>query len=149
MIKLLDKFVPASTVMVKKAFDMADLKAGENHVELGSGDGRFVVEALQRGASSVGYEFDAPLAIKSMQKNNIHIYIDDAFNADVSNADVVTCWFTKLPETQELMDKLLAEMKDGARLVKGGKTPHRWQPKEIVFIDNNWLCLYVKDQSWL
>lgn len=144
MIKFIDKFEPSETSVVLKSFDMLDIKPGENHIELGSGDGRFVVEALSRGAHSVGYESDESLV--STQDN---VIVDDVFNVDVSDADVITCWFTKLPESKELMDKLATEMKDGARLLKIGKTDHYWQPKESVYLDGNWINLYVKESSWL
>lgn len=154
----LDNFEPASLEMMRAMFDLADLKAGEKHIELGSGDGRFVVEALKRGAKSVGYEIDRKLARNSIREHGINVVNENCFEADVSQADVITCWFTLLPETRLLMDKLHKEMKKGARLVKGGYTYHNWKPEpvgthpqkeiyqseNILRVDDEIICLYLK-----
>lgn len=145
---VLDRFEPAPEEVVQKAFDMLDIKEGEKHIELGSGDGRFLEEAQARGAESVGYEIDLEL-IDYARKRGLNVIDENCFNADVSDADVITCWFTLLPETNFLMDKLLSEMKDGSRLLKLGRSNHYWQPRETVFFGGVWLNLYVKDSEWL
>ncbi len=42
----LDKFEPSTPEIVKAMFDIANIKPGEKHIELGSGDGKLVAEAL-------------------------------------------------------------------------------------------------------
>ncbi len=140
----LDKFEPSTPEIVKAMFDIANIKSGERHIELGSGDGRFVVEALKRGAKSIGYEINKELERKSKKEYGINVINKDCFKADISQADVITCWFTKLPETQLLMDKLYKEMKNGARLAKRGRNDYLWQPKKIIKVGRQYICLYIK-----
>src|SRR3990172_629075 len=128
---MLDKFEPSTPEIVEAMFDLSEIKSGEKHIELGSGDGRYVVEGIKRGAESVGYEIDIGLAMDS-KKLGINIINKDCFEADITQADVITCWFTKLPETKLLMDKIHKEMKKNARLVKGGRNDYNWQPKKVI-----------------
>ncbi len=139
----LDKFEPIDKETMLKMFEWAQLKPNEHFIDLGSGNGQFVLEAMRRGAISVGYEIDEILVDKS-KKLGFNIVHKDCFEADVSQVDVIMCWFTKLPETQYLMDKLYNEMKVGARLIKAGKTEHKWKPVKIEMIHRNWINLYIK-----
>lgn len=158
---MLDKYEASSQAIVEAMFDLANLQPGEVHIDLGSGDGRFVEEALLRGAKSTGYEINKALADESAARlGRNRIINNDCFNADVSRADVVTCYFSILPDTKLLMDKLYKEMKVGARLVKQAYTPHTWKPErdpslpgrtkesfqneDVMRVDGNILCLYIK-----
>lgn len=134
----LDNFDPMPIEAVKAVFDLAGLQPGESHIELGSGDGRLVVEALARGADSVGYEIDKTLARDSRKEHGITVVGKDCFDVDISQADVITCWFTKLPETRSLMKKLFSEMKPSARLVKGGFTPSHWDTTKGIERISKW-----------
>ncbi len=139
----LDKFERSTSEIVKAMFDLAEIKPGEKHIELGSGDGRFIQEAIKRGAISIGYETDIKLTLES-RKKGLKVINKDCFKANVSKADVITFWFTLLPETQLLMDKLLKEMKKGARLVKRGRNDYSWQPKKTIKVGRQYICLYIK-----
>lgn len=141
----LDKYEPLDLETVNEVFNLAELRPRERHIDLGSGDGRLVAEATKRGAVSCGYELSEELARDSVRKYEIKVINDDCFNADVSDADVVTCWLTELPGTQSLIDKLHKEMKIGSRLIKIGKIEHTWKPKRVFMHRRHWLCLYVKE----
>ena len=73
--------------------NLSELKPGELHVDLGCGDGRFVLEAIKRGAKSYGVEIDRELAEKVVEYYGINVRTGDVFDADVSQVDVVTFWF--------------------------------------------------------
>lgn len=47
---------------IEDALDLAELRAGERLVDLGSGDGRVLLSAARRGARALGYELDSDLA---------------------------------------------------------------------------------------
>lgn len=47
------------------ALELLDLKPGQTLVELGSGDGRMLLAAAERGIKSVGYELNPLLALYS------------------------------------------------------------------------------------
>ena len=59
----LDKFVSAPDELVSSMFDLADIKSGDMHIDLGSGNGKMMVEAINRGAISVGYETNKTLVV--------------------------------------------------------------------------------------
>lgn len=141
--KLLDKSEFSNLEIVNAMLDLAGLKAKEIYIDMGSGDGRMVKEAKQRGAEASGYEIDPQLA-KQSQEEGLNVFNQDCFEADVSQADVMTCWFTKLPETLSFMDKMYSEMKKGARLVMRGFTPHDWRPTIVKIVDGQKLCLFIK-----
>ena len=51
-------WVPTPQSLVDKMLDLAELKPGELHMDLGSGDGRTVITAAKRGATAVGIEYN-------------------------------------------------------------------------------------------
>jgi cyclopropane fatty-acyl-phospholipid synthase-like methyltransferase len=51
-------FLPARQVDVEAALDLAEVKAGETVIDLGSGDGRLLLAAASRGAQAIGYEIN-------------------------------------------------------------------------------------------
>ena len=58
-------FLPTLKSRVPEALDLANLKPGDTLLELGSGDGRLLVEAAKRGVYSVGYELNPLLVMYS------------------------------------------------------------------------------------
>ncbi len=92
--------------------------------DLGSGDGRILITASRRfHARSVGIEIDPARYVISRLliglfgvRTLAHVRYGDMFSADISDADVVICFL--LPDTNErLQDKLLAELRPGAKVV--------------------------------
>ena len=59
-------FLPTLNKQVEPALDLLNLKAGERLLELGSGDGRILKAAAQRGIYCTGYELNPLLVIVSM-----------------------------------------------------------------------------------
>jgi hypothetical protein len=51
-------YVPTLISVRRDALDLLDLKKGQLLIELGSGDGRLLVEAARKGIKSVGYELN-------------------------------------------------------------------------------------------
>lgn len=58
-------YVPTLTQQATIALDMIDLKKGETLLELGSGDGKILLAAAQRGWNAVGYELNPILVVVS------------------------------------------------------------------------------------
>jgi hypothetical protein len=58
-------YLPTLKPQIKEALDMLDLKPGQTLYELGSGDGRILVAAAERGIRVVGYELNPLLVIYS------------------------------------------------------------------------------------
>lgn len=59
-------FLPTLKVKTEEALDLLDLKAGQTLVELGSGDGRILRAAAERGIYAIGYELNPLLVIWTM-----------------------------------------------------------------------------------
>lgn len=146
-----DPFVPLEIEVVEAMLDLAELQPGENHVELGAGDGRFCAAAERRGARSIGYEIDASLAA-GCQEQGLNVICGDLFEADVGQADLVTFWLTK--RVPELLSKLRTEMPRGSRVVMlfdscslwDGIPDHPWRPVTGGNVLSNLFYRYEVDE---
>ena len=117
-------WVPTPMSLVHDMLDLAQTKPDEIVYDLGCGDGRVLVTAaLRYHARAIGIELD-PLRWMWCQvlitvlglRGKVKVRLGDLFQADISQADVVTCYL--LPDTnKQLQDKLLQELKPGARVV--------------------------------
>lgn len=58
-------FLPTLRDHVPKALDLIDLQPGQTLLELGSGDGRVLIAAAERGLIVIGYELNPVLVIYS------------------------------------------------------------------------------------
>lgn len=56
-------YLPTLNTQVEQALDLLDLKPGQTLLELGSGDGRFLKSAAERGIRSIGYELNPLLVL--------------------------------------------------------------------------------------
>lgn len=92
-------FLPTLKPQVRSALDLLDLKPGQTLLELGSGDGRVLVAAAERGITAIGYELNPLLAIYSWLRTR-------RYNGKVK---VVwgDFWNKKLPPTEGIFVFLL------------------------------------------
>jgi SAM-dependent methyltransferase len=58
-------YVPTLRLNMKSALDLLDLKPGQTMLDLGSGDGRVLIEGAKRGWNVVGVEISLMLVIVS------------------------------------------------------------------------------------
>src|SRR5215472_1352609 len=93
-------YVVSPQQIVDRMLEMADLKSGETLYDLGSGDGRILVTAVQRfRARAVGIEISDAL-VKSTEdriqrlglQNDARVIHGDFLGVDLSPADVVTMY---------------------------------------------------------
>lgn len=87
-------YLPIRRPDAEVALELAQLKAGETFIDLGSGDGRMLLLAAQRGANAVGYEINPLMWLWSQwitrsQRRHIKIYCRSFWGADLSQADVI------------------------------------------------------------
>lgn len=128
-------YVPTPEKVVERMLEVA--KVGPNDVvyDLGSGDGRIVIEAAKRGARGLGVDIDPNLvkhAIENAQKAGVdtrtQFIVKDIFETDLSAATVVA--FYLLPDfNAKLLPKLLA-LKPGTRIVSHDGGIADWPPDE-------------------
>lgn len=123
--------------------ELGELRPGQTHFDLGSGDGRLVVAAARDfGARSVGYEIDERLvaesraAIRALGLNDrATIENGDLFEADFGRADLITTYLLPVM-LRELRPLLEAKMKPGARLVSHDFPVEGWTPERVVGGEN-------------
>jgi len=128
-------YVPTPQVVVDRMLDMAQLKAGETVIDLGSGDGRIMIEAARKyGARGFGVELDPKLieisndkAVKAGVADRVRFLQQDLFRTDFHEANVLTLYL--LPDVNlALRPKILAELKPGARVVSHDYGMGDWRP---------------------
>lgn len=128
-------FVTSPPIVVERMLALAGVTAEDYVVDLGSGDGRIVIAAAKRhGARAMGVEYDPKLVALSRQNaiaqgvaDRTRFIEGDLFQVDLSEATVVTVYL--LPDVnRKLRDKLLAELKPGARLVAHDFDMESWRP---------------------
>jgi len=136
-------YVTTPEVVVGLMIDLADLKPGERLIDLGSGDGRIVLEAVRRGALATGYEIDSSLAAYSVDQGAC-IFQQDLFDADVSEADVATAYLS--PYANELLQpKLERELKMGARVVAMDFEFPSWRYTKFMPAPNDHMLFLYRD----
>lgn len=136
LVKDLDTpYVPTPQVVVDRMLDMAQLKSGETVIDLGSGDGRIMIEAARKyGARGFGVEIDPKLvkisndrALKAGVADRVKFLQQDLFKTDFHEANVLTLYL--LPDVNlALRPKILAELKPGSRVVSHDYGMGDWRP---------------------
>lgn len=127
-------WVPTPDEIVEAMLDMAGVKAGERHVDLGAGDGRIAIAAARRGAQSTGIEYNPDMVALSQRNavragvTNVSFVQGDIFELDFSDADVVTMYL--LPALNERLRPRLLDMKPGTRVASHQFTMGSWKPDE-------------------
>ena len=128
-------YVQTPMEIVERMQRMAEVGKGDHIIDLGSGDGRIVIEAAKRGATGVGVDLDPSLvkhATENAQKAGVadraRFEVRDIFETDLSSATVVA--FYLLPEfNAKLLPKLL-KLKPGTRIVSHDGGIADWAPDE-------------------
>lgn len=114
-------FLPTLKPQVGEALDMINLKKGQTLLELGSGDGRVMVEAAKRGINSIGYELNPLLVVYSRVltwrwRKNIKIVWANYWKVTLPKADGIFV-FLLTPYMDKLDKKITKEAKRPVRLV--------------------------------
>jgi hypothetical protein len=130
-------WVPTPDEIVNAMLDMAKLKAGETHFDLGSGDGKIVIAGAKRGANSTGVEFN-PDMVGLSQRNAARAGVSDRarfvqgdiFQTDFSRADVITLYL--LPTLNLRLRPQILDMKPGTRVSSHQFTMGDWEPDQRV-----------------
>ncbi len=129
-------YVPTPMPTVRLMLEMADVKADDHVVDLGSGDGRILVTAAsQYGVrSAIGVELDPWLvqwararADEAGVGDRVRFIEADLFETDFADADVVTMYL--LPQINlRLRPYILTRLSPGTRIVSHSFDMGDWQP---------------------
>lgn len=119
-------FVPTSQKEVEEILKGANLKKGQEFLELGSGDGRVVITAVKKyGVKGVGVEihpfllFYSRLVTSIKKVKGVKFISENFFNTNLKKADVVFLFL--FPKTlKKLKNKFLKEFKGGVLIISHG-----------------------------
>ena len=135
-------YVPTPDAVVDRMLELASVRRDDLVVDLGSGDGRMVIEAARRyGARGRGVERDARLvelartaAEKAKVADRVSFTQGDIFEFDLRGATVVTLYL--LPRLLvQLLPKLRAELAPGARIVSHDYPLEPWPADRTLEFD--------------
>lgn len=131
-------FVPTEQDDVVRMIELAKVREGDVIYDLGSGDGRIVIEAARRSPKIFGrgIEIDEKLVKESgvsaraagVDKRVTFLH-QNAFDADLKEATVIVMWLW--PELMRMLrPKILAEARPGTRVVTRLWDLGTWTPDE-------------------
>lgn len=117
---------------------LVELKPGETVYDLGAGDGRVAIMAVQEfKASAVGIELREDLAKRALERiselrleDKIKIVHSSMFDVDLSPADVVTLYLTTSANTK-IKPKLESDLRSGTRVVSHDYEIIGWTPFKV------------------
>lgn len=138
-------FVPTPQDVVERMLTLAQVTKDDVVYDLGSGDGRLVITAAKLyGARGVGIDID-PQRIEEGQaaakaagvEHLVQFKLQDALEADLSNATVVTLYLLS-SSNAKLRPRLTQQLKPGARIVSHQFGMGDWEPAKVeTFTDGN------------
>jgi SAM-dependent methyltransferase len=142
-------YVPTPPDVVESMLKLGKATGGDIHYDLGCGDGRIVIAAVQKfgAARGTGYDID-PERIKEAVENAKQAGVSDKtkfilgnlFEADFRDATIVTLYL--LPEVNlKLRPKLLKDLKVGSRIVSHQFDMGDWAPDRVIKMD--WRTIYM------
>jgi cyclopropane fatty-acyl-phospholipid synthase-like methyltransferase len=128
-------YVPTPNNIVGKMLEMAEVKEGDILYDLGSGDGRIIIEAADKyKAKAIGIEADPLRVLWSRNKirsrelhDRIKVIWGNFFKSDLSEATVVTV-YQHQGINRKLIGKLEEELEPGARVISYSFTFDGWEP---------------------
>jgi 16S rRNA A1518/A1519 N6-dimethyltransferase RsmA/KsgA/DIM1 with predicted DNA glycosylase/AP lyase activity len=141
--------IPTPSSVVERMLDLAHVKASDTVYDLGSGDGRIVIAAVQKyGAKAVGIEM-LPDLCRQAQRHIHELGLDDrasivegnVFRIDFSAATVVTMYFMT-DSNERLRPNLEKYLKAGTRVVSNQFPVKGWKPESVERVKDYTIYLY-------
>jgi len=142
-------WVPTPAALVERMLAMAQVGPGDVVFDLGSGDGRMVIEAAKRGARAVGVEYNPDMVALSRRNaeregvpaERARFVQGDIFETDFSSATVVTLYL--LPDLNLRLRPRLLQMRPGTRVVSHMFRMQDWEPDETSYLVNTPAYLWI------
>jgi predicted RNA methylase len=133
--------IPTPEPVVQRMLDLARVKPVDVVYDLGSGDGRVVIMAVQKyGARAVGVEMMPDLCRSAQSRirslglaERASIVEGSVFHVDVSPATVVTMYFMT-DSNERLRPNLEKFLKPGTRVVSNQFPIKGWKPQTVEHV---------------
>ncbi len=131
-------WIPTPDITLEQMLDMAQVTARDFVIDLGSGDGRMVIAAAQRGARAHGVEYNPQLVALSQRAaiaagvgDKATFAQGDMFEADISQASVLPLFL--LPHHLSTLAPKFLNLKPGSRIVSNTyEIGGGWEADETV-----------------
>jgi len=137
-------YVPTPPQVVAQMLALAGPTRNDVLYDLGSGDGRIVIEAARRfGTRGVGVDLN-PVRVEEARANarragvqgRVRFRQQDLFETDLRPASIVTLYL--LPRVNlELRPKLFEQLRPGTRVVSHAFNMGDWEPDSVVEVKVN------------
>ncbi len=134
-------FVPSPMEIVNRMLEVAEIKSGDVLYDMGSGDGRIVIQAAKKyGVRGVGIDLNATLVEKAKQNATqegvshlVEFRAVDGLAVDLSEATVVTLYMFKWFNNQ--LRPKLKRLKPGSRVVAHDFDIDDWKPTKVEYVE--------------
>jgi ribosomal protein L11 methylase PrmA len=143
-------FIPTPFEDIDTFFKLAPLSSVDVVYDLGSGDGRLLFAAVEKGAGKiVGIELDPALARQARKvaderglEDRFTFLEADVLDVDLSDATVVLCYLFP-SASAALKPKFESELQPGTRVVMESFPIHGWKPVQTEERGYKTFYLYV------
>ena len=134
-------FITTPDSVVMAMLQLADVKASDFVLDLGSGDGRIVISAARFfGARGLGVEIVPDLVERSRRNaqaagvaQQARFEVQDLFKTDLAQASVITMYL--LPEINLQLRPALLQLAPGTRIVSHDWDMGDWAPERSITLD--------------
>jgi SAM-dependent methyltransferase len=114
-------FLPTLSEHVPRALNLINLKPGQTLLELGSGDGRVLIAAAERGINAIGYEINPLLVLYSRYRtrkyrDKVQVFWGNYWTNTWPQADGVFVFLLQ-PYMEKLDKKIIQEYSTPVKLV--------------------------------
>jgi len=133
--------------MVEVVIDFANIKKNDVFYDLGSGDGRILIEAAKKGIEVVGIERNRFLNWLARRKTknfkNVKIIQGDVFKQKINDASIIVAYLSQ-KITERLQKKVKKEVKKGTRIILIDHEFLNWKSVKIKKVGLVSIRLYIK-----
>src|SRR5918995_4182602 len=134
-------FVPSPMIVVDRMLELAEVKKDDIIYDLGSGDGRILIQAAKKyGARGVGIDLDPQRVAEARQKAKeegvshlVEFRAEDGTQTDISKATVVTLYMFKW--FNNAIRSKLQKLKPGSRIVSHDYDIDGWEPTRVITLE--------------
>jgi predicted RNA methylase len=135
-------FVPTRTQHIDGFFELAPVCSSDVVYDLGSGDGRLLLAALEKGAGrGVGIELDPEhiREAKALAKSNgledeITFFQADVMDVSLADASVILCYLSSTA-AEALKPKFESELKKNTRVVMEMFAIPGWKAERVIKLE--------------
>jgi SAM-dependent methyltransferase len=126
--------------------NIANVRANDLVIDLGSGDGRIAIAAGKRGAQALGIEIDPKLINESTTKaaarleNRVRFRQQDLFKTSLAEATVITLYLH--PDLDLRLRSHLLALRPGTRIVSHQFAMGDWKP-DLTDTDGGTVYLWI------